>query len=413
MRAEAAQNFDTGGADSRYNEQRYRSQPEGGADVVPCAVLPRHGGAADADDQPRPIRRVGPNGCYLMWGGERVPRSVLHAVPCVLETLDFNNHSRQGFRSGDACTGSVERDTEWEEQEERGEEEQRQWQGHGHGAAWQRHCFPLGGAGVVEGIYLWLRFETLPPRRSISGNAAAAAGGAATVVDCFDTLTSWPLLFLPATKPLRFEAAPSSASGKAGMVLNVRTAVRGTAGLTPTYSFVCEQLGMGQLLPRGCPNNSPGGSAASHDWCGAQQLGLPELYPLTGGAWCRACGGLSRDDDELWTSFAECAGCGACWHRACLRRAAWCGEVLEPACARPSLLVAPAAHRMMRGSRACRWRCRLCCGGVSDTRCGVFVDAGDTGKRKRGVVAEVAAVEAEKRWRGGGGGGGGGGGELA
>eukprot|EP00729_Bicosta_minor_P000147 gene147-32861_t len=67
------------------------------------------------------------------------------------------------------------------------------------------------------------------------------------------------------------------------------------------------------------------GSAAASTATTTTTIALSELYPLTGGDYCRHCGGITTSLHDQESRFKTCTTCGSAYHRACVVKLGWEG----------------------------------------------------------------------------------------
>ena len=84
-------------------------------------------------------------------------------------------------------------------------------------AAW--HTFDVIPGATPDGLYLWLRVDVT----------------AESQIDCMQTVTSWPLMFVPFRSMVPQE--PSSVCTAADGPMHVYIAVSDTASFAPSYTF--------------------------------------------------------------------------------------------------------------------------------------------------------------------------------
>ena len=135
--------------------------------------------------------------------------------------------------------------------------------------------FAASSAGLFEGCYAHMRFQAADGQPWVDSFAGSDSGQS----------TSWAVLFLPLNEPRHVAAGDS---------IVVTCTVVGGASRAPRYSF---------------------------DFGGAHEkpttLTLAELYPLDGGAWCRACAGTTSTVSEERREWLSCRECGDAYHRRC------------------------------------------------------------------------------------------------
>ena len=198
---------------------------------------------------------IGPQQKYLLVGRSgSLPRELLLSEAQPFEDLHFN--------ARDETVGSdTDRDSSCEQAELR---------------------FVASRDATVAGLWVWMRFQ-------------AAAGQ--SWLDSFDgggggQSTSWAVLFLPLNQP-------RCISG--GDFLYANCAIEGGDSRAPTYKFRFS-------LADGEPSPSPA----------EVTLSLGDLYPLNGGAWCRACAGTTDSVAEERRAWRHCHVCRDAYHRRCI-----------------------------------------------------------------------------------------------
>lgn len=138
--------------------------------------------------------------------------------------------------------------------------------------------------GTVDGFYAWLRFQAAAGHRWVDSYSGSLHGQS----------TSWAVLFLPLPTPIAL---------RAGETLRATCTVIGGDTRAPSYAFRFD----GAEGPRG----------SQPPPLYTVPLSLAELYPLNGGAWCRACAGTTASVAEEGTAWRHCAACGHAYHRLC------------------------------------------------------------------------------------------------
>lgn len=278
-------------------------------------------------------RRIGPGEKYLLCTGVALPPSLLRSAPQVFEDISFSDlRAREADPTGEE--GGVERS----------------------------FSFEVQSRGDFGGFYMWLRFEARAPPTPLEAATLEVCGlpcepqrfrpapplipyGAgnadAAVCDAWVSgeSSSWPVLFLPAVRPIAVWP---------GDRVPLEAWVQGTHSLSPSYSLRSPCL--------------PGG--------GSVRLGLADLYPFIGGDYCRACLLTVASDEEHRTKWARCSACAGAFHRACStgfeRPCSACsgsaatqgvpliGSDLA-SCGAISTWVPPKLRRS-----SCTWRCHFC-----------------------------------------------------
>ena len=151
------------------------------------------------------------------------------------------------------------------------------------------------GAAQVEGWYAWLRFQP------------DAAGGWADTFegDGKSHGTSWQVVFLPWIAPSQRTGSPPGKRPRTPHTVHARLCVS-SLGVTPEYVFdfwVANGDGFTATTP----------------------ITLGELYPLTGGDYCRHCRGTTKSLRDQETRFRACSRCHGAYHRACVIELGWEG----------------------------------------------------------------------------------------
>ena len=139
--------------------------------------------------------------------------------------------------------------------------------------------------GLVEGFYIWLRFQAAAGHGWVDSFSGSRDGQS----------TSWAVLFVP--------LGAAAVAVRTGERLCATCTVLGGGTRTPAYAFRFDGPGGAEG-----PSVRPLHTVA---------LSLGELYPLNGGSWCRACAGTTASVAEEQSAWHYCAGCGDAYHRRC------------------------------------------------------------------------------------------------
>ena len=173
--------------------------------------------------------------------------------------------------------------------------------------------FEVEDATQVEGFYAWLRFQT-----SGGGDGDGDGGGEGGWTDALqsDRGMSWQVFFLPWSPP----PGPASATVPP-VVSGLRKRRRSTS--TNTTATVHARLHANSLdrAPEYRFEFGAGTGGEEH----STTISLGELYPLTGGDYCRHCGEMTASLLDQESRFKACAKCNAAYHKACVVKLGWEG----------------------------------------------------------------------------------------
>ena len=235
---------------------------------------------------------IGPSQKYLLVGrAGALPPSLLAAAALPFEDLRFNGWDAEGIGAGTVGREGDEGSMGGVTNRAFAGEGCRRLAGRdgggkgggggGRGREEQNLSFTATRDATVDGFYAWMRFQASEGHEWVDSYTGSSDGQS----------TSWAVLFLPLGAPMIV---------RAGEVLHVSCTVIGGDTCSPAYAFR-----FGGADPLAAPRH-------------AVSLSLAELYPLSGGEWCRACAGTTAsvaDEQRLWR---HCKSCGAAYHRICV-----------------------------------------------------------------------------------------------
>ena len=306
------------------------------------------------------------NAVYANWragvclcGPWRVPQGLPHelllAAPQPFEDLLFNNDSDTGGISN-APTSSCQ-----------------QALGSGKTSS-SSLCFTAVYAGEFDGWWAWMRFAAGSSQGDQGLDWVDSFNGVG------GQSTSWQVFFIPAAKPRKVEAGdvlpawsrvhvqagqpllaagsanpgghstnPTNIDGSATLVSDTAAVTNASAGTSFStgdggkknkvsarggdvpdigYTFWfpdgkhVEGNGDGATATARHGADADGDGGGGRNGTGARRhcvtLTLPELYPLTGGAWCVVCSGTTQSAQDQEHRWCTCRTCGGAYHRACV-----------------------------------------------------------------------------------------------